>query len=90
MFKGNNINLQIFRHGDRSPVGTYPNDPYKEEDWPQGYNQLSFVSEVLLMNFKLNISICVITMYNYTEWYTTTLSAGQIDKETLYSRTSID
>ena len=34
---------QVFRHGDRSPVGTYPTDKYTESDWPQGYGQLSLV-----------------------------------------------
>ena len=35
---------KVFRHGDRSPVGTFPNDKYNESDWPQGYGQLSVVS----------------------------------------------
>ena len=35
--------LQVFSHGAHSPSGTYPNDPYKEEDWPQGYGQLNWV-----------------------------------------------
>ena len=33
----------MFRHGDRSPIGTFPTDQYKESDWPQGYGQLSIV-----------------------------------------------
>ena len=34
--------LQVFRHGDRSPVGTFPNDHYANY-WPQGFGQLSKV-----------------------------------------------
>ena len=34
--------LQVFRHGDRSPVGTFPNDLYANY-WPQGFGQLSKV-----------------------------------------------
>lgn len=31
----------IFRHGDRTPVTTYPLDPYKNYNWPQKYGQLT-------------------------------------------------
>nr|CAD7407095.1 unnamed protein product [Timema poppensis] len=37
----------LFRHGDRAPTGTYPNDPYNDEAkyWPRGYGQLTEIGE---------------------------------------------
>ncbi|XP_060103696.1 prostatic acid phosphatase-like [Heteronotia binoei] len=31
----------IFRHGDRTPFRSYPTELYRENDWPQGYGQLT-------------------------------------------------
>lgn len=40
-----NFTTQIFRHGDRTPVEPYPNDPYKDPSlWPVGFGQLTNVS----------------------------------------------
>lgn len=39
--------VQVFRHGDRSPIRRFPTDQYHESDWPQGYGQLSIVSMYL-------------------------------------------
>ncbi|XP_018323599.1 prostatic acid phosphatase [Agrilus planipennis] len=38
--------IVIFRHGDRTPVQPYPNDPYKNESlWPVGFGQLTSVGK---------------------------------------------
>jgi hypothetical protein len=37
------IHFQLWRHGDRSPVGVVPSDPNDESKWPQGFGQLSTV-----------------------------------------------
>ncbi|KAM9307680.1 prostatic acid phosphatase-like [Gastrophryne carolinensis] len=33
--------IVLFRHGDRSPAVTFPNDRYKESSWPEGFGQLT-------------------------------------------------
>lgn len=36
--------LQLFRHGDRTPIDPYPTDPYKgRQNWPEGFGQLTNV-----------------------------------------------
>lgn len=40
--------LQLYRHGDRTPVGRYKNDPYNETSWPVPYGQLTNVSKDIL------------------------------------------
>lgn len=44
-----NEQFQMYRHGDRNIVGTYPNDPYKNETyyWPEGFGELTNVSVIL-------------------------------------------
>lgn len=35
--------MQIFRHGDRTPTETYPNDPYINYEWEDGWGALTKV-----------------------------------------------
>ncbi|RWS30137.1 lysosomal acid phosphatase-like protein 3 [Leptotrombidium deliense] len=42
----------VHRHGDRTPIHLYPNDPYRNESyWPDGMGQLSIAGKVRM--FKL-------------------------------------
>lgn len=41
--------IQFFRHGERAPSRTYTNDPYRDYEWTNGWDQLTNVS---LVNFN--------------------------------------
>lgn len=45
--------LQLFRHGDRTPLKTYSSDPYKNYSWPGGWGALTTVKS---MNFSFFFS----------------------------------
>jgi len=46
------VNL-VYRHGDRSPIQTFPKDIYQEEFWPRGFGQLSKKGQ--LQHFHLGL-----------------------------------
>lgn len=46
--------LQIFRHGDRTPVEPYPLDPWKDQKWwPVGFGQLTNVSKSIFLSYHV-------------------------------------
>lgn len=41
-------NAQLYRHGDRNIIKSFPNNVYNNESyWPGGFGQLTNVSEVM-------------------------------------------
>lgn len=42
----------LFRHGDRTPTDSYPNDPYKNYRWPGGMGALTGVRKMILNSNK--------------------------------------
>ena len=46
IFLNGGLKPQIWRHGDRSPIYIYPNDPNKESAWPNGFGELTTVQSL--------------------------------------------
>ena len=58
--------LQFYRHGDRMPIYTYVNDPYKNNSyWPAPWGELSDVSlyNILKKNFFYYVKILCVTSH---------------------------
>eukprot|EP00112_Aurelia_sp_Birch-Aquarium-sp1_P003562 Seg14.4 transcript_id=Seg14.4/GoldUCD/mRNA.D3Y31 product="Lysosomal acid phosphatase" protein_id=Seg14.4/GoldUCD/D3Y31 len=43
----------LYRHGDRTPVGTYPTDEYQESFWPDGFGRLTQIG--MRMEYELGM-----------------------------------
>lgn len=46
----------LFRHGERSPLESYPLDPHKDHKWPGGWNQLSNRGKLEEYNLGLQLA----------------------------------
>lgn len=64
---------QIFRHGQRNIMKSYPKDPYKDEvHWPGGFGQLTNVK--LLIDKLISVALIISKIYfrkvngNYFDW----------------------
>ncbi|CAH1153461.1 unnamed protein product [Phaedon cochleariae] len=45
----------LFRHGERSPTETYPNDPYINHTWPDGWGYLTNTGKLQMYSLGMTI-----------------------------------
>ncbi|OWK55365.1 Prostatic acid phosphatase [Lonchura striata] len=65
--------VQLFRHGDRTPIVNFPTDLHKESEWPQGFGQLTKTGMQQLFELgqymRKRYSIFLNSTYNRKEFY---------------------
>ncbi|XP_063242510.1 uncharacterized protein LOC134542291 [Bacillus rossius redtenbacheri] len=83
----------LFRHGDRAPTGSYPNDPYNDvaRYWPRGYGQLSEIGEEqhyrLGSYLRQRYSDLLPLTYNYND---THIRSTDVDRTLVSARCNLE
>lgn len=68
----------VYRHGDRTPISFYPNDPYKDpSNWPVGFGQLTNRGKMM----QFNLGKFLRSRYNH-------LIGDKYDENDIYVRAS--
>ena len=62
----------VWRHGDRTPISPYPNDPYKDYQWPGGLGQLT------KRGMRRHLELGRWLRQRYTDWLSPTYDRAEV------------